>query len=170
MPESECYDYVKRRKSDAQIGREALEGFVAERFGLRKGRCGCRRINRELRRDGIVVSEKRVLSVMRKLGLQAKGASRKHKRAKAVEMGDPRVNLVDRAFDVEARNRLWAGDIACIGAGEGLPCLAAVIDAFRRKVVGWSMSGRMAEKLATDALEQAVGRESPPDDFSFAAG
>ena len=29
------------------------------------------------------------------------------------------------------------------------------------------MSGRMTEKLVTDALEQAVGRESPPDDFSL---
>ena len=167
VPESEYYGYVKRRKSNAQIEREALEGFVAERFDLRKGRYGYRRINRELRRDGIVVSEKRVLAVMRKLGLQAKGASRKHKRAKAVEMGDPRVNLVDGAFDVEARNKLWVGDITYIGTGEGWLYLAAVIDAFHRKVVGWSMSGRMTEKLVTDALEQAVGRESPPDDFSL---
>lgn len=83
MPESEYHGYVKRRKPDAQIEREALEGFVAERLGLRKGRYGYRRINRELRRDGIVVSEKRALAVMRKLGLQAKGASRKRKRAKA---------------------------------------------------------------------------------------
>ena len=48
VPESEYYDYVKRRKSNAQIEREALEGFVAERFGLHKGRYGYRRINREL--------------------------------------------------------------------------------------------------------------------------
>lgn len=42
-----------------------------------------------------------------------------------------------------------------------------MIDAFHRKVVGWSMSGRITEKLVADALEQAVGRESPPDDFSL---
>ena len=167
MSESEYYDYVKRRKSDAQIEREALEGFVAERFDLHKGRYGYRRINRELRRDGIVIGEKRALAVMRKLGLQAKGASRKRKRAKAVEMGDPRVNLVDRAFDVEARNNLWVGDITHSGTGEGWPCLAAVIDASHKKVVGWSMSGRMTEKPVADALEKAVGRESPPDDFSL---
>ena len=155
---SEYYDYVKRRKSRAQIERGSLEGFVAARLDLHKGRYGYRRINRELRRDGIVVSEKRVLAVMRKLGLQVKGASRRHKRAKAVEMGDPRVNLVDRAFDVEARNKLWVGDITYIGTGEGWLYLAAVIGAFHRKVVGRSMSGRMTEKLVTDALEQAVGR------------
>ena len=73
-----------------------------------------------------------------------------------------RENLVDRAFGVEARNKLWVGDIACIGTGEGWPCLATAIDALRRKAVGWSMSGRMTEKLVTDALEQAVGRESRP--------
>lgn len=78
-----------------------------------------------------------------------------------------RVNLVDRAFDVEARNKLWVGGIACIGAGEGWPCLATAIDASHRKVVGRSMSGRMTEKPVTDALEQAVGRESPPGDFGL---
>lgn len=72
-----------------------------------------------------------------------------------------------RAFDVEARNKLWVADIACIGTGEGRPCLAAVIDALHRKVVGWSMSGRMTEKLVADALGQAVGREGPPGDFSL---
>ena len=77
------------------------------------------------------------------------------------------MNLVDRAFDVEARNKLWVGDVTYIGTGEGRPRLAAAIDAFHRKVVGWSMSGRMTERPVTDALEQAVGRESPPDDFSL---
>ena len=99
--------------------------------------------------------------------MDCNGASGKRKRMKAVQMGDPCVNLVGRAFDVEARNRLWVGDIACVGTGEGWPCLATVIDAFHRKVVGRSMFGRMTEKLVTDALEQAVRRASPPDDFSL---
>ena len=42
-----------------------------------------------------------------------------------------------------------------------------MIDAFHRKVVGWSTSGRMTEKPVADALEQAVGRGSPPGDFSL---
>ena len=167
MSSSEYYDYIKRRKSNAQIEREALEGFVAEKFDLHKGRYGYRRINRELRKDGIVVSEKRVLAIMRKLGMQAKGTTRKHRRAKVVEKGDPRINLIDRMFDVDARNKLWVGDITYIKTDEGWLYLAAVIDAFHRKVVGWSMSERITEKLVSDALEQAVGRENPPDDFSL---
>ena len=159
---------MNRPKSNAQIEWEALEGFVVEKFELHKGRYGYRRINREPGRDGIAVSEKRVLAVMRRLGLQAKGTTRKHRRAKPAGKGDPRVNPIDRVFDVDARNRLWVGDITYIDTDEGRPCLAAVTGAWHRKVVGWSMSDRITEKLAIDALEQAVGREDPPDDFSLA--
>lgn len=164
---SEYYDHLNRPKSNARIEREALEGFVVEKFELHKGRYGYRRINRELRRDGIVVSEKRVLAVMRRLGLQAKGTARKHGRAKPVEKGDPRASLINRVFDADARNRLWVGDITYIDTDEGWLYLAAVTGAWHRKVVGWSMSGRITEKLAIDAPGQAVGREDPPDDFSL---
>lgn len=151
----------------AQIEREAIEGFVVEAFERHKGRYGYRRINRELRKSGIVVSEKRVLRIMQKLGLAGKGATRKHRIQKKVEPGDPRLNLVERAFTVGERNRLWVGDITYIPTREGWLYLAAVIDAFSRKVVGWSMSERITEKFAIDAMEQAVGREGPPDDGSL---
>ncbi len=104
---------------------------------------------------------------MRRPGPQAKGTTRRHRRAKAVEKGDPRANLVNRAFDAGSRNEPWVGDITYIPTGEGWPYLAAVIDAWRRKVIGWSMSSRIAGKLAIDALDQAVGRESPPNDYSL---
>ena len=103
MSKSEYYDYVKRRKSRAQIERGSLEGFVAERLDLHKGRYGYCRINRELRRDGIVVSEKRVLAAMRKLGLQAREASGGHERAKAVEMGGPRPSYETRRSRLQGR-------------------------------------------------------------------
>ncbi len=45
--------------------------------------------------------------------------------------------------------------------------VAAAIDARHREVVGWSMSSRITEKLAIDALNQAVGREDQPNDYSL---
>ncbi|MBE5712491.1 MAG: IS3 family transposase, partial [Slackia sp.] len=152
------------RKSNAQIEREALEGFVVEAFERRKGRYGYRRINRELRKSGIAVSEKRVLRIMQKFGPAGKGAARKRRIQKKAEPGDPRLNLAERAFTAGGRNRLWAGGIACMPAREGWLYLAAATGAFSRKVVGWSMSGRIAGKVAIDAIERAVGREDPPDD------
>lgn len=63
------YEYLGRKKSNARIEREALEGLVVEAFERRRGRYGYRRINRELRKSGIAVSEKRVLRIMQSSGL-----------------------------------------------------------------------------------------------------
>ena len=160
------YEYLGRKKPNARIEREALEGLAVEAFERHKGRYGCRRIDREPRKSGVAASGKRVLRIMRKLGLAGRGATRKRRIRKKVEPGDPRPNLAERAFSAGGRNRLRMGGIACMPAREGV-YLAAVIDVFSRKVVGWSMSDRITEKVAIDAIEQAVGREGPPDDGSL---
>ena len=74
---------------------------------------------------------------------------------------------IERAFTVGERNGLRAGGIACMPAREGWLYLAAATGALSRKAVGWSMSERIIEKVAIDAIGQAVGREGPPDDFSL---
>ena len=132
VSKSGFYEYLGRKKSNAQIERGALEGFAVEAFERRKDCYGCRRIDRELRKSGISVSEKRVLRTMRKLGLAGKGATRKHRIRKRVEPGGPRLNRVERAFTVGGRNRLWVGGIACMPAREGWLYLAAVTGAFSR--------------------------------------
>lgn len=72
---------------------------------------------------------------------------------KKVEPGGPRLNLVERVFAVSERSRFWAGGITCIPASEGWLHLATVIDAFSRKAVGWSISGRITEKVSFDGSE-----------------
>lgn len=143
------YEHLGRKKPNAQIEREALEGLVVEAFHRHKGRYGCRRIDREPRKSGIAVSGKRVLRIMQKLGLAGRGAARKRRIQKKVEPGDPRPNLAGRAFFAGGRDRLRAGGIACMPASEGRLCLAAAIDAFSRKAVGRSMSERIAEKVGS---------------------
>ena len=77
------------------------------------------------------------------------------------------MNLAEHAFAAGGRNGLRAGGIACMPTREGRPYLAAATGAFSRKVVGWSMSGRIIEKTAIDAIGRAVGREGPPDGGSL---
>ncbi|WP_418864252.1 transposase [Slackia exigua] len=59
------------------------------------------------------------------------------------------------------------GDMTRMPTREGRLCLAAAIDAFSRKAVGRPMPDRIAGKVAVDAIEQAAGREDPPDDGSL---
>ena len=169
VSKSGFYEYLGRKKSNAQIEREALEGFVVEAFERHKGRYGYRRIDRELRKSGIAVGEKRALRIMRKLGLAGKGATRKHRIQKKVEPGDPRLNLVERAFTVGERNRLWVGDITYIPTREGWLYLAAVTDAFSRKVVGWSnvRAHHREGRDRRDRSRRSAGRVRHPQNHAY---
>lgn len=164
VPSTGFYEYWGCRKSNAQIEREAFEGFAIDVLKRYKSRYRYRRINRELHESGIVVGEKRVLHIMQKLGLPSKGANRKCMAQKKEESGNLRLNLVERVSAANERNRLWVGNITYIPINEGWLYLGAIIDTFSRNVVGWSMSERIIEKVASDAIEQAMGRENPSND------
>ena len=70
VSKSGFYEYLGRKKSDAQIEREAIEGFVVEAFERHKGRYGYRRIREMLVAEGWRVNIKRVYRIWRREGLK----------------------------------------------------------------------------------------------------
>jgi putative transposase len=63
----------------------------------------------------------------------------------------------------ESPNRKWIADFTYVWTAEGWLYVAAVIDLFSRRVVGWSMSAAMTAQLVTDALVMAIWRRGKPD-------
>ena len=72
-------------------------------------------------------------------------------------------NLLDRQFDAERPNQKWIADFTYIWTTEGWLYVAAVIDLFSRRVVGWSMSAGMTAQLVADALLMAIWRRGKPN-------
>ena len=72
-------------------------------------------------------------------------------------------NLLDRRFEAEGPNQKWIADFTYVWTAEGWLYVAAVIDLFSRRVVGWSMSAGMTAQLVTDALVMAIWRRGKPD-------
>lgn len=72
-------------------------------------------------------------------------------------------NRLARQFEAEAPNRKWVADFTYIWTAEGWLYVAAVIDLFSRRVVGWSMQAEMTAQLVTDALIMAIWRRGKPD-------
>jgi putative transposase len=70
---------------------------------------------------------------------------------------------VDRDFSAEGPNRLWVGDITFVPTAAGFLYLAVVVDAWSRRVVGWSMANHLRTELVLDALEMAVTQRRPRD-------
>src|SRR3546814_16269434 len=72
-------------------------------------------------------------------------------------------NVLDRQFTADRPNQKWVADFTYIWTAEGWLYVAAVIDLFSRRVVGWSMSPNMTAQLVTAALIMAIWRRGKPD-------
>jgi transposase InsO family protein len=70
-------------------------------------------------------------------------------------------NVLDRQFEVEAPDLAWVTDITYVWTDEGWLYLAAILDLFSRRVVGFAMSDRIDRALVLQALKLAAGRRMP---------
>ena len=123
---------------------------------------GAPRIHAELWAGGERHGRKRIARLMRGAGLV--GASRRRggpTTTRRDKEGRPAPDLVDRDFSATGPNQLWVADITSIPTAAGFLYLAAVLDAWSRKVVGWAMANHLRAELVLDALEMAVGQRRP---------
>lgn len=100
---------------------------------------------------------------MRRLGIE--GVSRRGKRPQTTTRAAPAHavdDLVRRQFRAGEPSRLWVADITYVPTREGFLFLAAVIDAFSRRCVGWSMRTDLKAELVLDALGMALTQRRPP--------
>jgi putative transposase len=70
-------------------------------------------------------------------------------------------DLVNRDFNAPGPNRLWVADITYISTATGFLYLAVVLDAWSRRIVGWTMATRLFTQLVVDALEMAIRQRQP---------
>ena len=157
------YAWLTRPRSRRSRSDEALSARVRASF-LASGRTyGARRVWHDLLADGVACGLHRIERLMHKQGLKA----RPKRRRPPLDQGDRLAggiapNTLDRNFQAIAPNRKWVGDFTYIWTAEGWLYVAAVIDLFSRRVVGWSMSATMTSQLTIDALLMAICRRNNP--------
>ena len=125
---------------------------------------GAPRVHAELRSLCVRCGRKRVARLMRKAGLVGCGGRRRKVRTTrpgTAERVSAVPDLVKRNFAPEAPNRLWVADITYARSWEGWLYLAFVLDAYSRKVVGWSMANHLRTELVLDALNMAIHNRRP---------
>jgi putative transposase len=154
------YAWRKRRPSHRTKTDTALTTEIRAAHATSRGIYGVPRIHAELAAKGVHVGRKRVARLMSQAGLA--GVSRRKFVVTTVK-GDGRraPDLVERNFAAQAPNRLWVADITYIPTWSGFLYLAVVLDAFSRRVVGWSMATTLATQLVLDALSMALLTRRP---------
>lgn len=155
------YAWEQRVPSARSLEDAKFRVHIAAIHERSRGLYGTPRVHAELRASGFRVSRKRVARLMSELGLE----SRRKRRFKATTDSKHTLpvaeNVLGRKFEVEAPNVAWVTDITYVWTSEGWLYLAAILDLFSRRVVGFAMSERIDRQLALDALSAAVGRRLP---------
>src|SRR5512132_2121166 len=156
------YAWLKRRPSRRAEADAALLAEIRAAHAISRGTYGAPRIHAELTAKGIRVGRKRVARLMSQAALA--GVSRRRFVVTTVKSdGCQAPDLVERNFTAAAPDRLWVADITYIPTWTGFLYLAVVLDAFSRRVVGWSMATTLAAQLVLDALNMALATRRPKD-------
>jgi len=156
------YAWCKRPPPPRAVADAQLAAEIAGVHQRSRRTYGSPRVHADLRAKGLRVSRKRVERVMRENGIAAL-RKRPFRRTTDSNHDNPIApNLVDRDFEPEAPNTVWATDVTYIPTVEGWLYLAVILDLFSRRVVGWAASPSNDRELALKALHQAVAARRPP--------
>jgi len=127
-----------------------------------RGRYGSPRIHVELKAQGRGVSRGRIERLMRHHGIRAIMARPRRVRTTDSRHGLPIApNLLGRNFFAAAPNRIWLADITYIETDQGWLYLAAVMDLYSRRIVGWAMADHLRADLPLAALKMAISGQRP---------
>jgi putative transposase len=154
--------WLNRSPSARSRDDEVLISRIDRSFKSSDRTYGARRVWRDVLAEGLSCGLHRVERLMRENGLRA----RPRRRGLPKDIGERSAvsdNLLDRAFEAAAPNQKWVADFTYIWTAEGWLYVAAVVDLFSRRVVGWAMKAEMTAQLVTDALVMAIWRRGKPD-------
>lgn len=144
--------------------RERLCGLIRRLFDEFRQRYGSPRIHRALLDLGEACDRKTVASLMREMGLRAKGRKRFRVRTTDSHHDHPIApNLLQRDFTAQTPNTKWVTDLTYVDTDEGWLYLVTVIDLFSRKVVGYAQADHMRAELCVEAVESAARQRGKLD-------
>ncbi len=136
--------------------RSVIQRIVLEN----RQRYGYRRVSAELRRRGMQVNHKRVARIMRQDNLLAVQPRRFVVTTKSNHKLEVYLNLA-RRMKLTGIDQLWVADITYIRLKIEFVYLAVILDAFSRRVVGWSLDRTLTTRISMAALEQAIAVRQP---------
>lgn len=135
---------------------EQLKITIQSLFNKHKGNYGVPRIHAQLSKDGCHHSKKRIARLMSDLGLYGKTRRRFVKTTTTDKTHPVAENKLNRQFNPEGPNKVWASDMTYIPTREGWLYLGITMDLYSRSIVGWAMDKEMPATLPLEALKMAI--------------
>jgi transposase InsO family protein len=157
------YAWKRRPKSLREMANLALMVKIREAFAISRNTYGSQRIRAYWLRKGYAFSRFRIGRLMKKANLVPLKAVKWHPQTTQQRLGARTApNLLNQEFVASRPNEKWVGDITYIDTAEGWLYLAALLDLYSRRVVGWAMADRIDAELVKHAWEMAAKHRRPP--------
>lgn len=150
------YKWRGREPSFQSCYREFVREAVIDTFEQLKARYGAPRLTYELNESGIACSENHVAKLMADAGLKARNGKSFRYSPDGSEIKNVSKNHLNRNFDASMPNEKWVSDITYIPIRGGHVYLAAIMDLFSRKIIGWALDATMTTDLIERALNMAT--------------
>lgn len=148
------YAWRLRPPSARAVRHAWLTDVIREVHATSYGNYGAKRVHAELVLGrGVRVGHNAVAMLMQRAGIAGRSGARKRSGVPGAPTAD---DLVDRMFVRERPNQLWLTDVTEHPTREGKVYCAVVLDAFSRRVVGWSISHNPTAALTCNALGMAI--------------
>jgi len=154
------YAWLARPVSSREERRLAVGTAVEETYTAFKRRYGAPRLTVELNARGIGCSRNHVAALLQERGLKARNGKGFRYSPRTEAMTNVHDNLLARNFEAPAPNRKWVSDITYIKVGRTWLYLAAVLDLYSRRIIGWALDRHMREGLIREALDMAVSHRA----------
>ena len=138
LARSSFYHKPKSNSPEEMQNGADLRGRI-EAICLEFPRYGYRRVTETLKREGLRVNHKKVLKLMKESDLLCQ-VKRKWKKTTDSKHHFPRYPNLIKGMNIERLNQVWLSDITYIRIRTGFVYLAAILDAFSRKVIGYAVS------------------------------
>jgi putative transposase len=164
---SAFYEWLKKPLTKKEQEDRDLAGKIKQLFFDSRRTYGHRRIKKKLRKNGIRCSNDRVRRLMKSMHLVPVQTRRFKATTNSNHSLPVAPNLLNKDFESSEPCQKWVGDISYIATEEGWLYLAAIIDLFSRKVVGWALGPRMTKQLVINAMLQALRLEKPSEGLIF---
>jgi putative transposase len=164
------YDWERRRIRPCAraLENQSLAREIDQIHTRSRQTYGAPRIQRELRKKGRCHGRNRVARLMKEKGLCGRQKGRYRVQTTDSNHDQPIApNRLADAAKATAPNQLWVADITYIETQEGWLYLAAILDLYSRRIVGWAMSERIDTALVLSALAMALRHRCPPAKLIF---
>lgn len=148
---------TKRQRDDARLAGQITAAHTRSRKNY-----GAPRIVEELREEGTPISKRRCARLMKARGLQGRKKHRRRPRTTdSHHAHKPAENLLAKAVAPTGPNQTWVTDITYIETAEGWLYLAALLDVWSRRIVGWACGPTLHVSLVLTALQAALRQRKP---------